>query len=257
MNLSVLIKTLESECFTRICVEVRHEAFSDCDDLKLTPDQYLHSSPFCREKKFSDQNRSCAANKKRTLEIAACGRAFCGTCPFGVTELVQPVLFQGKLAAVCYIALLPGTVSRRTLYEKARWLAEFIRLSLYAWSMNKTPRRENSASYRKRCLNYLDLHYMENISETDLAAELGLNCTYFSSLFRKLMGKTFRQALTERRIHEAKVYLQLHRDMRISRIAHMCGFSDSNYFTLVFHRTMGVAPKEYRRIMSKNEESRP
>lgn len=246
MNLSALLKILESGCFTRICIEARHEAFADCEDLKLAPDQYLHNSSFCREKKLADQNISCAANKKRSIDIAACGRAFCGTCPFGVTELVQPVMFQGKLAAVCYFTILPGTVPRRTLYEKSRWLAEFIRLCLSAHLVNQRPRKNSRESYRKLCLHYLDLHYMENISEADLAAELGLNSTYFSSLFRKIMGKTFRQALTERRIHEAAIYLKLHKHLRISHIAHLCGFSDSNYFSLVFHRVTGVSPKNYR-----------
>lgn len=246
MNLSTLLKTLESECLTRISIETRHEAFSDCEDLFLTPDQHLHSSFFCREKKLADGNRSCAANKDRSLKIASYGRAFCGTCPFGVRELAQPVIYQGKLAAVCYFTILPGTVGRKVLYEKAKWLADFICLCLRTHLMKQRPRRNDQESYRKRCQYYLDLHYMENISEGDLAAELGLNCTYFSTLFRRIMGKTFPQALTERRIHEARIYLKLHKHLRISHIAHLCGYSDSNYFSCVFHRVTGVSPKEYR-----------
>ena len=60
------------------------------------------------------------------------------------------------------------------------------------------------------------------------------------------MGKTFRQALTERRLHEAKIYLKLHRKLSISYISHLCGFSDSNYFSLVFHRHTGLSPGAYR-----------
>lgn len=246
MNLSTLLKLLESECRTQICMETRHDAFMDWDELKLSPDQYLHHSFFCREKKLSDGNKRCSENKKRSVQIASLGRAFCGKCPFGVLELAQPVFFEKKLAAVCYFTIFPGTVCRRVLYEKARFLASFIQLSLISRQRNNPPRRNSMEYYRKQCLYYLDLHYMENISEGDLADFLGLNYTYLSFLFRKITGKSFRQALTERRIHEAKIYLKLHKNLRIAHIAHLCGFADSNYFSLVFHRFTGFSPKEYR-----------
>ena len=246
MNLSTLLKIIEAESLTRISVEVCHEAFMELEDLRLAPDQYLHHSAFCREKKLADQNKSCAANKARSLKIAAYGRTFCGMCPYGVKEFVQPVIFEGKLAAVCYFTILSGTVPISELREKAVVLSGFIRLCLRGWFMEQGGRKNSAEYYKKRCLNYLDLHYMKNISEADLASELGLNSTYFSSLFRRITGKTFRQALTARRISEAKIYLKLHKRMRISQVAHLCGFSDSNYFSLVFHREVGVSPKNYR-----------
>lgn len=253
MNLSAVLKILEAECFTHICIEVCHAAFTDCEELKLSPDQYLHHSTFCRQKKLSDHNRSCSQNKKRSLKVAVYGRAFCGTCPFGVKELVQPVIFRGKLAAVCYFSILPETIANRLLFEKAKWLDDFIHISLTAYSMNQTIKRNSEENYRKRFLYYLDLHYTENIGANNLADALGINYTYFSSLFRKVMGKTFRQTLTERRIHEAKIYLKLHTKMSISHIAHLCGFSDSNYFSLVFHRLTGFSPKDFRNRSGENE----
>lgn len=248
MNLSMILKMLEQECCTQISIEALHEAFADCEDLKMTPEQPLHHSAFCRDKKLLDHNRSCADNKKRSVKIASYGRSFVGCCPFGVREFVQPVMVQGKLAAVCYFTIFAGTGKLEELRRKGRFLAEFIRLAAasYLAEHDQRPRRNSGEYYRKRCLYYLDLHYMENISETDLAEYLGLNGTYFSSLFKKVMGKTFRQALTERRIHEAKIYLLLHKNLRISYIARLCGFSDSNYFSLVFHRVTGCSPKNYR-----------
>lgn len=248
MNLSTILKILEKECCTQISIETIHKAFAECDDLKMTPDQPLHHSLFCRGKKLLDHNKTCAENKRRSVKIASLGRSFIGSCPFGVRELVQPVMVNEKLAAVCYFTILSGTVEIGQLRKKARWLAEFIRLSINTYLLNhdQNPRRNNAEFYRKRCLYFLDLHYMENIGETDLAEYLGLNCTYFSSLFKNIMGKTFRQALTDRRIHEAKIYLRLHKSLRISYIARLCGFSDSNYFSSVFRKVTGCSPKNYR-----------
>ena len=246
MNLSVVIKRFEEECRTQISVTGLHEAFGCCEDLKMTPDQPLHNSAYCRKRKLTDANISCSQNKKRSLEIASLGRTFCGKCPFGVKEFVQPVMSNGKLVAVFYFTVYPETVPLTELRQRGKWLSTFIQTAIALQEDKPSAKKKDAGYYRQQCLHYLDLHYMENISETDLADYLGLNSSYFSSLFRKLIGKTFRQALTERRIREAMIYLKLHKNLRISYIAHLCGFSDSNYFTLVFRRATGVSPKNYR-----------
>ena len=111
MNLSAILKIIETECGTRISIEALHPAFADCEELQMTPEQPLHHSHFCRSKKLADNNRRCAMNKRRSLEIASRGRSFCGKCPFGVRELAVPVMFQHKLAAVCYFTILPGSAA--------------------------------------------------------------------------------------------------------------------------------------------------
>ena len=247
MNLSTIVKLLDDECRTQISIEGIHKAFAECDDLKMTPEQPLHHSLYCRKRKLADSNMQCAMNKKRSLQISALGRSFCGKCPFGVKEFVQPVMWQNELAAVCYFTILPETVSLPELRKKALFLSGFIQLAIKEYLMKNPAKRNDSVYYRKQCMYYLDLHYMENIAESDLADHLGLNYTYFSSLFRKITGKTFRQVLTERRIHEAMIYLRLHHNLRITNIAHLCGFPDSNYFSLVFHRMTGQSPSEYRK----------
>ena len=52
--------------------------------------------------------------------------------------------------------------------------------------------------------------------------------------------------LLERRIKEAQVYLKLHRHLSVTRIASLCGFHDSNYFSTCFRRIAGCSPREYR-----------
>ena len=82
MNLLTLVKLLDEECRTRISIERIHAAFAESEDLKLTPEQPLHHSAYCRERKLSDDNLRCAGNKKRSLEIARLGRSFCGRFPW-------------------------------------------------------------------------------------------------------------------------------------------------------------------------------
>ena len=125
MNVSTAIKTLETECCTQISIEACHEAFADCEDLKLAPDQYLHHSAYCRERKLADHNQSCASNKKRSLEIASYGRSFCGMCPFGVREFAQPVIFKKKAGCCLLFYDSSGNGSAGNI-EKKRTMADGI-----------------------------------------------------------------------------------------------------------------------------------
>lgn len=248
MELSALLRSLEKKYRVLISMEIRHEAFWRFPELKLLPDQYLHHSPHCRARKLADNNRKCAANKRRSLQIAAKGRAFCGVCPAGVRELVQPVMFQGKLAAAAYFSLPEDNPPMRELFRAGRFLAEFTSLELERLTEGKVFRKQNGADfYLQRFQHYLDLHYSENIGLSELAEELKVNPNYLGELLHRHTGKTFREALTERRLHEAKIYLLLHRQLSITAVSHLCGFSDSNYFSSVFRRHCGMTPGEYRR----------
>ena len=80
----------------------------------------------------------------------------------------------------------------------------------------------------------------------DAAETLRVTPNYLGEQIRKHTGRSFRRILNERRIREAEVYLQLHKELSVSRVANLCGFSDSNYFSTVFHRYRGVTPREYR-----------
>ena len=70
---------------------------------------------------------------------------------------------------------------------------------------------------------------------------------YLGGILKRAGGKTFRQLLNERRIHEAKLRIQLHVEESIQSIAAGCGFPDSNYFCSVFKKLTGCAPTVYRK----------
>ena len=40
MNVSTALKIIETECCTQISIEACHEAFADCEDLKLAPENF-------------------------------------------------------------------------------------------------------------------------------------------------------------------------------------------------------------------------
>lgn len=92
---------------------------------------------------------------------------------------------------------------------------------------------------------YIEAHYMEDISLQDVAAQLHYSDAYFCKFFKQNFDKNFIMYLSELRVEKAKELLE---DMTINvkDISQRVGFRDSGYFTKVFKRVTGVTPSEYR-----------
>lgn len=94
-------------------------------------------------------------------------------------------------------------------------------------------------------LNYVNEHYMEDISPQMLAEHFHINTSYLSQLFKKESGITFTEYLTALRIKHACRLLGT-TDEKIAVIAEKVGFHDYFYFTRVFKKVMNMSPGEYR-----------
>ena len=94
-------------------------------------------------------------------------------------------------------------------------------------------------------LRYIDEHYREEISQTTVAEAVYLNPSYFSTLFKKSVGKGFSDYLTDLRIEHVKERLTTSSE-KINAIATSEGFSDYQYFVKIFKRITGLRPSQYR-----------
>ena len=63
--------------------------------------------------------------------------------------------------------------------------------------------------------------------------------------FRQQTGMTINHYLRQLRICHAQYLLQ-HTERLIGDIAMQCGFEDSNYFSVVFSREIGMSPGQWR-----------
>lgn len=93
---------------------------------------------------------------------------------------------------------------------------------------------------------YMDAHYSEMITLDTLAEMSHLNKFYLSHIFSRAYGISPINYLLERRIIHSKELLK-NSDYSITQIAHMTGFSSSNYFSQSFKKYTGVTPNHYRR----------
>ena len=105
--------------------------------------------------------------------------------------------------------------------------------------------KDKGNAYVRKALQYIASNYEANLTLTGVAAYLGVSPNYFSTLFHKTVGESFREHLCRVRIEESKRLL-LSTDISLNQIGLAVGFSDQSYYSKVFKRITGLTPGEYR-----------
>lgn len=205
---------------------------------------------------------ACTKFKSETVRAAIRKRTpfFC-VCPAGVREYIVPFFFRNSCAAVLYFDSfhrpgkeafsLPEAAPRqeKILKQRAEFVLEFLSMEFEALAESGALNGKHRGAdvYAENAERYIDSHYSENIGLAALAETLHVNPAYLGEQLKRSRGKSFRRMLTEKRIAESKVYLLRHKSNTIAHIAALCGFRDSNYFSLVFRKITGMTPGEFRR----------
>ncbi|MGF7029208.1 two-component system response regulator YesN [Paenibacillus mucilaginosus] len=105
---------------------------------------------------------------------------------------------------------------------------------------------------------YLRRHYREKIQLRDVARRFHLSPVYFGQQFKRETGMRFNEFLHKLRIGEALKLLRL-TELRVSEIAPMLGYHDTEYFTHKFKALTGESPSLYKSKCREDRyaESRP
>ncbi len=96
-------------------------------------------------------------------------------------------------------------------------------------------------------VSYILQNYMRPLRLEDLARQAHVSPAYLSYLFSQEQGQTCIEFLTATRLHRAKELLAFDVGSSISDIAWQVGYENTNYFSRVFKRYIGVTPTEYRK----------
>ncbi len=98
----------------------------------------------------------------------------------------------------------------------------------------------------QQILSYIQDHYAENLSLTELAVRFHHNASYLSQLIKKVTGRTLTEIKNDYRIGVAQKMLR-ETELSISEICDASGFNDYFYFNKVFKRITGFTPSTYVR----------
>ncbi|UJF33906.1 helix-turn-helix transcriptional regulator [Paenibacillus hexagrammi] len=107
-------------------------------------------------------------------------------------------------------------------------------------------RSRKHESVVEACLQYVEAHYMEDLSLDTVAANLFFSPNYLTLMFKQHLGTTFSKYLSDFRMKKALELLQ-NSDLKVYEIAPRTGFKDDKYFYRVFKNRFGMTPDEYRR----------
>ena len=102
----------------------------------------------------------------------------------------------------------------------------------------------------QKALTIINGDLKEELTLAKIASSLNINPSYLSTQFKKEVGQTLTDYVTEKRIQNAILLLNS-TDNQIADIAHDCGIDDIQYFSKIFKRKIGYTPREYRKMLKR------
>lgn len=102
-----------------------------------------------------------------------------------------------------------------------------------------------------KAIEYINMNFDKDIKLHDVAKVVNMSYHYFSKFFKDETNKNFVDYLTEVRINKAKKYIADGK-LTIKEISYKVGYSDPNYFSRIFKKATGIAPTDYKNIMSSD-----
>lgn len=104
----------------------------------------------------------------------------------------------------------------------------------------------DDALTRRICRDIED-HLHEKISPSLIAEHLNMNVSYLCNHFKATTGQTIVAFINQRKVQEAKYYLE-QRGASVTQTAVQLGYTSSSYFNTVFRKETGMTPANYLRI---------
>ncbi len=244
-----------------------------------------HSKPFCNAAKSTVAGYdTCISCKDKSNRRAAENEDFERVCPFGMTEIIRPVEIAGRVRCIiylgniaespdalskdvsnfckrlgisseCLLESLDGTeyASRNSVSPEGFYsrLADYIRETVIElYDQREVARHEESRQSGehwcvRQVLEYIDTNPTGSITLSSIARLYFINEKYLGRIFKKQIGKTFHQYLTDTRLDKGAKLLE--GTDSVIYVAHECGFQNVTYFNRCFKHRFGMTPLEYRK----------
>lgn len=150
---------------------------------------------------------------------------------------------QGELGSIIYRIFDEFNTAR--IYHsqtESAMLKQMLLLATRALTLgaDKTPQKTVNV-----VISYIQEHYMEDISNSDIGLALSFHPNYLNRLMIKHTGRSLHQYLLYYRLTKALDRLQS-TSLSVAEIAERSGFTDAGHFTKAFKKQFGSSPKEMR-----------
>lgn len=166
--------------------------------------------------------------------------------------------FMELVASICRTAVEAGGEPNELLGDNFNRMSELASITsletLSPWLQTMLERIMDSLSRHREtanhivvsdALSYMQQHLAEDIGREDLADLMCVSPSHVSRLFKRHVGRGFRQTLNRMRVDRGAELL-LSTDMAIASVARAVGFTDPSYFSKVFQQALRQTPHAYR-----------
>lgn len=102
------------------------------------------------------------------------------------------------------------------------------------------------ADHIQTALGYMHTQYMNGVTVGELADRLGLDRSYFYTLFKEQVGVSPQEYLVQYRMEQAARFMTEH-GQSPSAAALSVGYTDISQFSKMFKRRFGVSPRAYKK----------
>ncbi len=119
-------------------------------------------------------------------------------------------------------------------------------LSFELNALNDGQKKAAPSRMMQTALEYINAHFSENISLQEVADNINISKNYLCDIFKKEIGMTFINYVTNLRIEKAKEYLR-DSDMKMYEGSAAVGYNDYAYFSQLFKKNTGITLSAYRK----------
>ncbi len=247
-------------------------SFCDTTFTHITSSNDLSSFCNCIASKYSKRCKEC--DLYHLMKSKKVRHKITYACHAGVTESIIPIFYDNTIIAYIIMGqyrdetgiysslenMLEATknfaIDKKTLIEAYEQLPTFSESQLEAafhildqlitlmWK-NEMLKPDTNSIYTK-IDNYIDTHLMDKIQVEDLCAEFFISKNTLYKMFQQNYNMPVSEYIVYRRLNYS-INLLKNTNLSITVISEHCGFSDSNYFTRIFKKKLGISPSDYRK----------
>ena len=142
-----------------------------------------------------------------------------------------------------YIADHPEATSLHLIGQLCLFLDDLVQSSSTRRETRGGPLRD---FYIQEAVTYIKQNYQRPLTVEEIAGVCKLNRSYFSKLFKEVIGCTPQEFLIALRLNEA-AELMKSSNTSIGEIAVRCGYPNQLHFSQAFKKRYGVPPREWRK----------
>ena len=99
----------------------------------------------------------------------------------------------------------------------------------------------------QKSIEYMQEHFRDSLTLTDISRTIGLSVSYFSYLFKQETGKNYIEYLNEIRLLATMKDL-MNTDEKVVVVAQKNGFQNLEYFSRYFKKQTGESPARWRKL---------